>query len=75
MFYCFDTVTGKRTSLGTSNKAEAERLINAKNQAVQQPTMNMEMARVYSSGNLSTAGSRFSRASCVRLNSCRLNDR
>ena len=47
MFYSYDTETGKRTSLGTANKEEAEQLINAKNQATRQPAMNMEMARVY----------------------------
>ena len=47
MFYSYDTETGKRTSLGTANKEEAEQIINAKNQATRQPAMNLEMARVY----------------------------
>ncbi|MBA4147120.1 MAG: hypothetical protein H0X66_03325 [Verrucomicrobia bacterium] len=39
-FYCVDTTTGKRESLGTGNPCEAERLISAKNEAVQHASMD-----------------------------------
>ncbi len=46
-YYCFDTVTNKRTSLETGDAEEAARLIVAKNEACRQPAMNLEIARVY----------------------------
>ncbi len=46
-FYCFDTLTKKRTSLETGNPEEADRLIAAKNEACLQPVMNLQIARVY----------------------------
>ena len=39
MFYCVDKTTGKRTSLQTTNKDEAQQIIEAKNQAVRQPVL------------------------------------
>ncbi|MEW6304587.1 MAG: hypothetical protein AB1705_14015 [Verrucomicrobiota bacterium] len=42
-----DTSTGKRTSLGTSNEAEARQIIEAKNQATRQPTINLQIAQAY----------------------------
>jgi hypothetical protein len=47
IYYCVDTQTGKRTSLQTSNEAEAQQLIAIKNQAARQPAMNMQIAQVY----------------------------
>jgi integrase len=47
MFYYFDTHVNKRESLGTSDKAEAQRLINAKNEAVLHVGMNLQIAQVY----------------------------
>lgn len=46
-FYCFDTNTSKRESLSTSDKTEAQRLIDAKNEAVQHVGMNLQIAQVY----------------------------
>jgi len=36
-FYAVDTFTGKRESLNTSDEGKAQRVINAKNEAFQQP--------------------------------------
>ena len=47
IFYCEDTGTGKQTSLRTRDRAEAERLLAAKNEAVRQPAMNLQIAQVY----------------------------
>jgi len=46
-FYCVDTKTGKRTSLRTGNEDEARQIINAKNQALRQPVLNMQIAKAY----------------------------
>jgi len=46
-YYSFDTHTKKRESLGTSNAAEAQRLVDAKNEAVQHAEMNLQIAQVY----------------------------
>jgi hypothetical protein len=47
MFYYFDTHINKRESLGTSNRDEAQRLIDAKNEAVLHAGMNLQIAQVY----------------------------
>ena len=41
IFYCEDTRTGKQTSLRTRDRADAERLLHVKNEAVHQPAMNL----------------------------------
>lgn len=46
-FYLEDNTTGKQESLGTSEKAEATRLLLAKNEAAQQPSFNAQLARTY----------------------------
>ncbi len=47
MFYAKDKTSHRTESLGTVNRAEAQRLLHAKNQATEQPQLNMAMARVY----------------------------
>jgi hypothetical protein len=47
IFYSEDTTTGKQTRLRTKDKTEALRLLNAKNEAVRQPAMNLQIAQVY----------------------------
>ena len=47
MLYCVDTHTGKRTSLHTCNEEEARQIIEAKNQATRQPTINLQIAQAY----------------------------
>ncbi len=46
-FYCVDTKTGKRTSLRTGDEDEASQIIHAKNQALRQPVLNMQIAKAY----------------------------
>jgi integrase len=49
-FYCLDRVTGKRTSLGTSDKDAAQQIVNAKNESLRQPMLNRQIARAYLAG-------------------------
>jgi hypothetical protein len=46
-FYAKDKTTGRTETLGTTDRAEAQRLLSAKNQAAEQPHLNVAMARVY----------------------------
>jgi hypothetical protein len=46
-FYCVDTGTGKRTSLGTSDEDTARQILEAKNNAVRQPAINLQIAKAY----------------------------
>jgi len=50
LYYCVDTTTGKRTSLGTTNEDEARQLIEAKNNAQRQPVLNLQIAKAYLAG-------------------------
>src|SRR5262245_35696231 len=50
VFYCVDNVTGTRTSLGTSDVDEAEQIVTAKNQALRQPALNLQLAKAYLAG-------------------------
>jgi hypothetical protein len=50
-FYCVDTLTGRRTSLGTQNENEATQLVQAKNQALRQPVLNLHIAKAYLAGS------------------------
>ena len=45
MFYCVDKLSGKRTSLQTTNKDEARQIVKAKNQAGRQPVLNLQIAK------------------------------
>ena len=46
-YYLHDDVTGKQESLGTSERATAIRLLHSKNEAGQQPAVNLQIARAY----------------------------
>jgi len=46
-FYAKDRKTGKTISLATADQREAARLLAAKNQATEQPCLNVAMAKVY----------------------------
>jgi len=46
-FYCVDGKTGKRASLNTADEDAARQIVEAKNQAVRQPAINMQLAQVY----------------------------
>ena len=50
MFFCFDKVTRKRTSLHTKDRDAAEQVILAKNQSLRQPTLNLQIAKAYLAG-------------------------
>jgi len=50
MYYCVDKTTGKRTSLNTTNEDEARQIIEARNQAERQPTLNLHIAKAYLAG-------------------------
>ncbi len=50
-YYCVDTTTGKRTSLGTTNAADAQQIIEAKNNSVRQPILNLQIAKAYLAGS------------------------
>ena len=47
MFYAQDSTTGKQTSLRTKDEGEAVTLLNAKNEALRQADMNLQLAQVY----------------------------
>jgi integrase len=47
IFYSFDTVTKQRQSLETTDRATARRLIHVKNEACQQPAINLQIAKAY----------------------------
>jgi len=45
-----DTNTGKRTSLQTGDEDEAQQIVQAKNQSVRQPVLNLQIAKAYLAG-------------------------
>jgi len=45
-----DGATRKRTSLRTANEEEARQSVEAKNQAVRQPVLNLQIAKPYRAG-------------------------
>ena len=47
VFYMEDTATGKQTSLRTKDETEAKSLLEARNAAQRQPTLNLHLARAY----------------------------
>jgi len=49
-FYCKDIATGSRTSLQTKDRAEAERLILHKNEALRHPLLNRKIGMAYLAG-------------------------
>ena len=46
-FYIHDDVTGKQESLGTNDRATAVRLFHSRQEAEQQPAVNLQIARAY----------------------------
>lgn len=47
VFWCQDNETGKQDTLRTKDRATAERLLAAKNEAHAQPIINLQIARAY----------------------------
>jgi len=50
VFYVHDSETGKQESLGTRVRAEATTLLNARNESVRQPQLNLHIAKAYLAG-------------------------
>jgi hypothetical protein len=46
-FFSFDSETGKRESLLTDDKAKAQRILRARNDAALQPAINISLAKAY----------------------------
>jgi integrase len=46
-YYLHNDLTGKQESLHTSDRATATRLLHAKNEAAQQPALNLQIAKAY----------------------------
>ncbi|MBL9170396.1 MAG: tyrosine-type recombinase/integrase [Verrucomicrobiales bacterium] len=57
-YYAQDRITNKQESLGTSDKAEAVRLLNAKNESAYHPAFNIHLARTYLSAADPTVATR-----------------
>src|SRR5947199_5301645 len=57
-FYAHDSITGKQDSLGTRDRAEAVTLLNARNESVRQPQLNLQIAKAYLAGTDSAVSSR-----------------
>ena len=49
VFYMQDSKTGRQTSLRTKDETEARRLLDARNEALRQPVLNLHLARAYRS--------------------------
>src|SRR5690349_4224348 len=47
VYYCEDTTTGQQRSLRTKDEAEANTLLNAKNESFRQPVLNRRIAHTY----------------------------
>jgi hypothetical protein len=50
VFYAFDRQTKTRLSLETHSRANAQRLLHAKNESSRQPLLNQAIAKVYLAG-------------------------
>jgi len=57
-FYCVDTETGQRSSLSTRDRDAANQIVLAKNQALRQPSLNLQIAKAYLSGSDSGVATR-----------------
>jgi hypothetical protein len=66
-FYCVDTATGKRTSLGTHDEEEAQQIVEAKNQALRQPVLILQIAKAYLAGTDSGINTRTWRDALIAL--------
>ncbi|MEY2407474.1 MAG: hypothetical protein QOF48_144 [Verrucomicrobiota bacterium] len=58
VFYVHDSKTGKQESLGTRDRREAATLLNARNEAVRQPQLNLQIAKAYLAGTDSGVATR-----------------
>src|ERR1051325_1699372 len=58
VFYAHDSATGKQDSLGTRDRAVAVTLLNARNESVRQPQLNLQIAKAYLAGTDSGVATR-----------------
>lgn len=58
IFYLEDTETRKQESLGTRDRAEASVMLNARNESVRQPQLNLQIAKAYLAGSDSGVSTR-----------------
>src|SRR3989454_1766879 len=58
IFYIEDTETRKQESLGTRDRAEATSILNARNESVRQPQLNLHIAKAYLAGTDSGVSTR-----------------
>ena len=65
-WYCEDTLTGKQETLRTKDRETALRLVNARNEAQQQPAINLQIARAYISVS-DPAATKFERTQSVDI--------
>ncbi len=56
--YVEDTETRKQESLGTKDRAETMSLLNARNESVCQPQLNLQIAKAYLAGTDSGVSNR-----------------
>src|SRR6267154_1526195 len=57
-FYCVDCETGQRFSLKTKDRDAAAQMVLHKNQALRQPTLNLQIAKAYLAGTDSGVATR-----------------
>jgi hypothetical protein len=58
IFYCVDNQSGKRTSLQTKDRDAAKEIVLAKNQALRNSHLNLQLAKTYLAGSDSGVGTR-----------------
>jgi len=77
-YYLHDDVTGKQESLGTSDRATAVRLFHSRQEAQQQPAVNLQIARAYlaaSDPQIATRNWQFVMDELVKLKKCQTQHR
>ncbi|MBE0540190.1 MAG: hypothetical protein IH623_02285 [Verrucomicrobia bacterium] len=57
-YYCVDTFTGRRFSLGTTDRDAATQIVLARNQALRQPGLNLQIAKAHLAGSDSGVATR-----------------
>src|SRR5438552_9974900 len=70
-YYCQDRESGKQASLGTKDRAEANLLVNARNESHRQPMLNLQMARTYLAATDADVAKRTWRVALEELTKCK----
>ncbi|HXI69733.1 MAG TPA: hypothetical protein VNN22_05175 [Verrucomicrobiae bacterium] len=47
IWYCHDNTTGKQSSLRTGRETDADLIVQAKNESLRQPQINIQIAKAY----------------------------